>query len=80
MNITLLHSQSENNEITSGLFIPLAILILLISIKNPFKDKNKDFGDENEISMINRYRGYFGFGLLVLLVIIGFIRFIKFYF
>ena len=79
MNIILLHSQSENDEIFAGLLIPIAFLILLISIKNPFKDKNKDFDDENAISMIYRYRGYFGFGLVVIFVIVGIIRFIKFY-
>ena len=79
MIIILLNSQNENDQIFGGLFIPLALLILLISIKNPFKDKNKDFSDENEIRMMHRYERYFGFGLLVLSVIIGMVRFIKFY-
>ena len=57
------------------------MIIILLNSKNenPFKDKNKDFSDENEIRMMHRYERYFGFGLLVLSVIIGMVRFIKFY-
>lgn len=74
------HSAHENEKVTGGLVLPIAMLILWLMMSNPVNYWKKPISDWEIYSFSRKFRYFTAFILLIFCVIMGITNFIRYFF
>jgi len=72
------HSAKENEDATFGLFFPLIILVFWLYFGNPIKKWKEDAS--NEYGILNKFRYFAAFFLIIFMTIVGVYNGIRYFF